>query len=68
MPCVSLCHPTNQLHRSITELEAEDVLPNKLHTGHQRAEKCCFLSLLTLTFDLDIQTHHNKSERLPCEM
>ena len=34
------------------KLEAKDVLPNKLHTGRQKGQKCHFLSLLTLTFKL----------------
>jgi len=38
------------------ELEAKDVLPNKPHAGLQNGRKMPFLSLETLTFDLDIQT------------
>ena len=47
---------TNQL-----QLEAKDVLPNTNHTqAAKRAEKCHLLSLVTFTFDLDIQTHPSK--------
>jgi len=39
-------------------LEAKDVLPSINHMqAAKRAEKCHFLSLMTLTFDLDLQTH-----------
>jgi len=41
-----------------TELEAKDVLPNTNSTqAAERAEKCHFLLLVTLTFDLDLQSH-----------
>jgi len=31
-------------------------IKHKLHAGHQKGQKCRFLSLVTLTFDLDLQT------------
>jgi len=39
------------------KLEAKDVLPNTNRTqAAERAEECRFLSLVILTFDLDLQT------------
>jgi len=46
-----------------TELEAEDVLPNINHTqATEMAKNDVFLSLLTSTFDLDIQTRPSEDQ------
>jgi len=45
-------HSTNA-RQTEEKLEAKDVLPNMNRTqAAERAEKCRFLSLVTLTFDL----------------
>ena len=33
---------------------------HKLYAGSQKGQKCCFLSLVTLTFDPDLQTRLSK--------
>ena len=43
-------------------LEAKDVLPNKPHAGRR---KCRFLSLVTLTFDFDLQTRLSEGPNTP---
>jgi len=45
------------LQFKILKIEAKDVLQNiNCMQAAKRAEKCHFLSVVTLTFDLDIQT------------
>jgi len=45
------------MYKRNKRLEAKDVLPNINRTqAAERAEKCRFLSLVTLTFDLNLQT------------
>jgi len=46
------------LERTEKKLKAKDVLPNMSRMqATERAKKCHLLSLVTLTFDLDFQTH-----------
>jgi len=51
------------------KLEVKDVLRNINHMqAAERAEKCRFLSLVTLTFYLDLQTRASEDQtHLPCE-
>ena len=45
--------------------EAKDVLPNINRTQTtERAKKCHFLSLVTLTFDLDLQTRPSEGPNM----
>ena len=51
--------------RKLHKLAAKDVLPNINRTqAADRAEKCHLLSLMTLTFDLDIQTRPRKGPNM----
>jgi len=56
---------TTENHVLAKNLEAKDVLPNTNHTqAIKRAEKCSFLSLVTLIFKF----HRARDQtRLPCE-
>jgi len=51
---------TGTLNKMEYKLEAKDVLPHKPHAGRQKGQKCRFLSLVTWTFDFELQTHPNE--------
>ena len=57
MTCTLARYSSLALYKSNSKLEAKDVLPNINCTqAAKRDKKCHFLSLVTLAFDLDLQT------------
>jgi len=64
---INMAQIRSEVPRDISnkKLEAKDVLlnTNRMQAAG-RAEKCPFLSLVTLTFDLDFQTHLSKGQNM----